>query len=361
MVCASSLFTEVNVYAAPSVNYAKYRTSNEDTSNPTSFFNYASEFPYITHHVASLLNETTLVHNGMIILKNASQSELGFKTWGGTENTLVLNTTYKNGLIPLVRMAGSTGRDYGGFLSNNLDYRGRYISLIIGNVVKSSDHDFQVSFVIDIIAAKSDYHLIFVHGPLSVQGWIGNNYYEKIGSYSSRLIDVNNFIPNSQTYVKQIQIVMQKESTLQSLEFRIDLNRSTETPPIVLPGGNSYFVVGDIATPYNTDMKYSRYFFHNLGISRLVQVQLSKVPDDGKIINNSWDVSGVYKWKDDKTNTTNSILTGERQITFQELSPAVISNFDLYRSLMKAESKDWLFLVVVLTPLLLYRIRERNP
>lgn len=352
-----SLFTKPNINAASSVGYFKYRTTDEHPSNSTSFFDYASEFPYITHHIASIVNETTLVHNGMIILKNASQSELGFKTWGGS---LILKTIYKNGFIPFLRMTGSTGRDYGGFISNSLDYRGRYISLVIGKAIKSSDHNFTVSFVINIRGAQSDYSLIFVNGPLSIQGWIGNSYYEKIDSYSSRLIDVHNFIPDYQAYVRQIQIVMQNESKLESLDFRIGLDRSTENPPIVLPGGISYLVVGDIATPYHTDMKYSRYFFHNIGISRQVQVQLSKVPVDGKIINNGWDISNVYKTKDDKTNTTNSILTAQRQITFRELSPAVIFNFDIYQSLVNAGSKDWLFLVVLMIPLLLYR-RERNP
>jgi hypothetical protein len=53
----------------------------------------------------------------------------------------------------LFRM-GSTGKDAGGFVSNDLDYHGRYIWLIIGNVTKPSSKDFQISFVFSVTGCK---------------------------------------------------------------------------------------------------------------------------------------------------------------------------------------------------------------
>ena len=75
VTCTLSLFTELSVNAA--VSYPKYTTPDKDRPNLASLFNYASEFLYTTHDIVSVVNKITLVHNGMIILKNASQSDLG--------------------------------------------------------------------------------------------------------------------------------------------------------------------------------------------------------------------------------------------------------------------------------------------
>ena len=94
-------------------------------------------------------------------------------------------------------------------------------------------------------------------------------------------------------------------------------------------------------------MGYSRTILHNLGISRLVELEFSSVPDNNKLVENGWDVTSIYKWKDNKTNLTNILLKAERQVTFPELlSPTVIFNLDIYRSIITLTSKDWLFLIV---------------
>lgn len=366
--------TVLNVYAAASTDSTiNNRTTSEGPKTPSDsienrsnsgpryspndIINNANEFPYSTFAYSSVLNAPAIVHDG-IILKNASPTQLALKKWG-PDIKLVLNKFYKNHLMRLFRMEGSTGKDPGGFVSNNLDYKGRYISLIIGNVTKPSGKDFQISFVFSVTGAHGAYQLHFVHGPLFVKGWLDSNYYEKITPYSSRLIDLNNFIHDRLT-VKQISIVMQNASTLNSLEFRIDLNRTTENPPVMLPGDNSYSVIGNITTPYDIILKNSRYIFHNLGINRLVTLELSPVADNGKLIANGWNLSNTHEWKDNNTNVNHLSLTAQRHVTAQELSPEVFYNLDIFQSLLKSGPRDWLFLVVVMTPLLLYRFRETS-
>lgn len=355
--------TVLNLSAASTDSTVNKRATNEDSKTSSSydsndFVKHASEYPYSAFATSSVINMPAIVHDGLI-LKNVTPTKLEFKSWGvGSE--LVLKKFYKNHLMQLLKMSGSTGKNAGGFVSNNLDYKGRYISLVIGNITKPFNKDFQVSIVFSVTGAHGLYQLRFVHGPLFVSGWVNGNYYEKLSAYSSRLIDLNNFINDDRLSVKQISIVMQSGSTLNSLEFRIDMGRTTENPPVVLRGDKSYSVVGNITTAYNMVLKSSRYIFHNLGFNRLVTLDLSPVADNGKLIDNGWNITSTREWKDNSTNVDHLLVTAQRQITTQELSPNVFYNLDIYQSLSKLGPRDYLFLVVITTPLLLYRFRETS-
>ena len=210
-------------------------TNNSSFTNKSKFTNYINvDIPYMAHNISSLLNETNLVHSGMIILRNANQlvqGELDFEPWGQTEkNNLTIDD--KNGTPPLFIMSGSTGKDYAGFELKDLDYRGNYISLVIGKSAKTSAIDYQISFTFTIEGNHGNYILTFVRGILYPRGWIGNHYYEKINAYSSRLISLHDLIADDNLYLRKIDLVMQNNSILNSLEFRIDLDRTTENPPV---------------------------------------------------------------------------------------------------------------------------------
>jgi hypothetical protein len=317
--------------------------------------------PYSSHYIAGLLNETAQIRDGMNVLRDVKPTDLDFKHWGGKQSSLTIKKIYETRAIPyFFRIAGSNGRDAGGFTVNGLNYPGKYVSLIIGNVTKSSDKDFQVSFVFTIMGDHGNYYLHLVHGPLYLKGWVGNNYYEGVNSYSSRLIDIHHLITDDDLSLRQIGIVVQNESKLAALDFRIDLSRTTENAPVILPGGGLYFVMGNAVKRYTTTIKYSGNIIHNLGITRVVDLDLSPITPDSTIIANGWNISWIYRWIDHNKDLSHISISAQQPLSLNELSPAVFAHLDIFQSVARLGSKDVLFLVAVLVPVLLYQLRGRN-
>src|SRR5437899_173868 len=134
--------------------------------------NYENDLPYVTEYVSSLLSgNNTVVVNGMMVATNTQATDLQFSASGGIENRLEIKPIQRYDTT-FLDMEGSSGNTTVGFHTKNLDYHGQYISLIIGNVIKSRDG--QIVFVIDVKGNKGDYQLVFVHGPLNIYGWHGN-------------------------------------------------------------------------------------------------------------------------------------------------------------------------------------------
>src|SRR5437879_4229328 len=227
-----------------------------------------NDLPYVSEYENSTLNKTDYIPDGMVILANSIPTDLKLIPAGGQDNSLSIEKINRYN-TSVYNMKGTTGYNTVGFFTKNLGYKGEYVSLMIGNVTKS--RDAQISFSFDIKGKNGNYTLVFVHGPLRIHGWDGNKYYEKINSYSSRLInlkDPNRLPGDSYSSLENIWIRAQPELST-SMEFRIDLSKTTENVPLQLPPENSYVVAGyfKIINPISRD---SKYVFHNLEFVRLV-------------------------------------------------------------------------------------------
>ena len=320
---------------------------------------YKNDLPYVAEYVNSLLTgNDTLVVNGMIVLASSLPTDLQFTPSGGSENRLEITPISRYNTI-FFNMEGNSGNKTVGFDANNLDYHGQYISLIIGNVTKSRSG--QIIFVFDVKGNKGDYTVVFVHGPLKIHGWYNNYYYEKIDSYSSKLINLKDLISfhgDDYSYVDNISVRIQREITT-SIEFRIDLNKTTENLPVKTPAGKAYYVIGNIQK-YNSVLLDSKYLYHNLGFHKLVDAEYLSESDNFNIVSNGWDVSNVKKWKDNRSGLTNVTLTAERNVEAQDIY-TMIYNFDIYNSLLEIGEKDLLLISLILVSIVLYLINTLRP
>jgi hypothetical protein len=304
--------------------------------------NYGNnDLPYLLEHVNSLENGSVYVQNGLIILDKSKPTNLQFAPWGQINTLQMGNITKYDSNFYII--TGTSGNASSGFASQNLNYQGNYVSLMVGNIQKSQPS--QTAFSISVTGKNGNYFLIFVNGPLSTIGWRGNNYYEPIGPNSSRLIDLKSLIAlrnDDYSSVNKISIVLQKNVT-SLLEFRIDLNRTTENAPVLLPLGNSYYVVGDIRK--YSEASQSNIVFHNLELLKTINLEyLTSV--NYRIVENHWQIIESNTSSDTQLGVTHIVLTAQKPINSQEFFQDVLS-LDVYKSLSDLGEKDILLLSVL--------------
>jgi hypothetical protein len=141
---------------------------------------------------------------------------------------IIQNSSGGDSIPQIFRIEGSTGnKTVIGFGSQVFDYRGKYISLIIGNAVKSP-RDLPIEFIFRIKSIDDEHHrLVFVHGP-TTQGWRNNDYYVKIDSNSSTSVNLKQLFGDGYLSIEQIVIALPKQITVSPLEFGVNLNIPTE-------------------------------------------------------------------------------------------------------------------------------------
>jgi hypothetical protein len=301
-----------------------------------------NDSPYILEHVNSLENGGVYVQNGLIILANSQPTNLQFAPWGPINTLQISNITRYNSNFYMIN--GTGGNASSGFASSNLNYQGNYVSLMVGDIQKSQVS--QTAFSIGVTGKNGNYFLIFVNGPLSTIGWRGNNYYESIGPNSSRLVDLKSLISlrnDDYSSVNKISIVLQKNVT-SLLEFRIDLNRTTENPPTSLPLGNSYYVLGDIRK-YSAGTLQSDIVFHNLEFLKKINIEYF-TSGNYRIVENHWQILESDKTRDDKSGVTHVFLTAQEPVNSQEFFQDLMS-LDVYKSISDLGEKDILLLSVL--------------
>jgi hypothetical protein len=276
---------------------------------------------------------------------------------------LRINTiSHKISNSSLLELEGRSGLSTVGFVSQPLNYTGRYVSLMLANATIFPT-DSQISFVIDVKGIHRSYHLILVHGALPIEGWSNYSFFKAINSFSSILIDLPRFITSigdQYSSVKSIGIIVQGNTTVNPLYFRIDLKRTTENTPVRLPGGNLFSVIGNVSDGLNV-LKGTRYIFNNWNLHSLIDLEMSEKSGNDKLVENGWNVLDIQKLKNNKTNTSTALLRAYRPIAADHLPLAtILLNFDSYYTLMHLGPKDLLFLVVIISaPLLLYYRRNR--
>jgi len=306
---------------------------------------YDKNLPYLSHLQSSLLSKSSFVEDGIILLRNSTETYLGFKPWG-TGNSLVIKTVNK-AEMPFFRIYGMSGNAPTGFESQQLNYRGKYISIIVGNAMKSSNNS-QISFVFSVKGIHRNYYLIFVHGSLSIEGWRGNKYFAHVNSFSSRLINLERLIGSDYYAVEKVAIVVQKQTSLNPMEFRIDLNKSTANPPLRLPG-EQYLVFGNVSQ--DGIVTGERNIIHNLGFSKMIDVEFLGLSKNDKIIGNGWHITNIKKWIDPRLGSENIILIAEQSVTSPQPLSSTVSKLDITQSLLNLGSADYLFLVIVVASL----------
>ncbi len=283
-------------------------------------------FPYLLDYSAIFSNADVL----NIGVSNSTKHSI-FVPWGTGNLSLGQVNNEKN--VAMLRIRGSTNQDQSaGFILKNIDFKGDHILLTTGSVTKS--RDAQLSFTFTIKDGLRQYQLIFVHGPLNINGWKNTDYYQTISSNSSRLIDLKKLLsPYTQSFsLEKITINVQRNTTI-SADFRIDLD-----------------VVNSVSVNRG-QLQHDRYIFHDLNTMRSVDLNFQTLSDSFDIIDNGWTITDKKLSMNNEGVTT--VALSAKQIS-SGIPSNYLSNLDVGASLSNLGSKDWLFLVVVLMPCLIY-------
>ena len=101
-------------------------------------------FPSFSEPISSFLQRNTYVTDGVVIMRNSSFNYIGFEPWG-IQNNLALDVFYKNKDVgEFYQLTGSTGSLPGGYISDELNYTGRYVSIFVGEIVKTPDRQTSI-------------------------------------------------------------------------------------------------------------------------------------------------------------------------------------------------------------------------
>lgn len=155
-----------------------------------------------------------------------NQSKLRFEPWGRGSNLTIeptSNTTFQE-----FKLTGVTGNDSSGFVSQDLNYTGKKVTVSLRNVLKSSvclnGKDTQISFTFTI-SGKSGHTalLTYVVGPVRTSGWLNDHLYQGITPGSEANINLEGLTPQDIYYLKKIVITVQRESRINNAEFGIKI------------------------------------------------------------------------------------------------------------------------------------------
>jgi hypothetical protein len=326
----------------------------------------ANNYPYPIQFVQKLDPGPAIIHDGIAILKNSYSEDIQFKKWGFPNNLNLYNFPGPNENITLLYIDGETSDDTAGFMSVPLKYTERYFSMNFGSIFKYPE-TAQINVQLVTVGDKNEYNLNFVNGRLGYEGWLENNYYKKILSNSSHLVDLAELISlkgDRYSYVKQININVEKNTHVNIFQFRLDFGNSTLNTPALINDGQSYIVNGRVfqGVPVSNEFKF---LFDDWQFRQILNQQFVTNPSDDHIIaTNSWNTLKVIKPKDNATNNFLINLVSEKTFSLWDLPIlTVIMHLDIYNSLINSGSpKDILFVItVVLLIVLVFRKGKSIP
>ena len=326
-------------------------SADRDSSTP-------NVFPAIATHESAVIQNKSYVVDGLIMQTGSREAENSFIKWG-TNNNLTLNKIQINDHIgDFLRVNGSSGNFPIGFVSQEKNYTGRYLSMFLGNVEKS--RDFQVSFAFDLKGLKNDYRLIFVNGPLNIAGWRGVTYYDSITANTSKLLDLTNMISSmgdSYISLKKITLVVQGNAMVKTFEFRIELGKTTLNPPTSVPGGGMFFVRG---TTLNTDslLNHSSYIINDLEIKKVVSMDFKVKSKDYWVVGNGWQIDS----QETQHTPSGSIVSvvAKKPLSREYINSDAFIHLDVLTSLLSLGTRDALFLSILLLGTLFFFLQSRT-
>jgi chitodextrinase len=322
------------------VNQNEVKSMNEKINS----IQEMQKFPSILEPISSVLQRNTYVTDGIVIMRNSSYSYIGFERWG-LQNNLALDVFYKNNEVgEFYRLTGSTGNMPSGYISDELNYTGRYVSIFFGQIVKTPDR--QLSIALDVLGEKGRYKFFFINGYLNIMGLRGNNYYSKIIPNSSRLIDLIDIISGlNDRYIalEKIEINVQNNAQINKFEFRIDLGKSTVNTPILVPGGGSFYVIGHVLNE-GPVLSNFRYLINNLELKKALDIRFNLKSNHYKIVDSGWEITN----RESNVSSHGGIvsITAKRPLSMEEFNPWVILQLDIPSSLKEMRQNDLLFLFV---------------
>jgi hypothetical protein len=309
------------------------------------------ELPFIYYEKSSLVSENLYVNEGVIIRKDVNNTFVDFRPWPTilepNKNNLNMSMVRGPYDIPFHRVSGRTFSEPDGLISKINNYDGRYVSFIVGNTMKSSE--FQISLSLVVQGQEGNYNLVFVHGPLAVEGWRGNGYYEKVSSYSSRLIDLQSLLKSQDDRylrTKEISVVIARNSSLHTFDFIVALGKMTQTPPVFLTSRYDHYVNGTVRD-YDYGEKESEYLFHDLTLQQKVSLHFANVPIDSKVSSNGWHIDEIRQLNMNSSEKTKDLFVkgnSENKVPLYKVSPSMILNINFTDSITNLGSKDYLFL-----------------
>lgn len=156
---------------------------------------------------------------------------LKFVPWGKGGN-LTMVSIGNRGVFGYI-VTGKVDNNPLGFASYQ-NFKGKYMSLVLGKVAKSSSNltrgEPQISIDFYLNGSRTNYQLVFINGRVNHEGWINNVYYNKLEPYSYRLVNLNNLLGlHGDQYLSLYRIVMtfEKKQTVNPFEFAIGLYNDT--------------------------------------------------------------------------------------------------------------------------------------
>ncbi|WP_458747531.1 hypothetical protein [Candidatus Nitrosocosmicus sp. T] len=311
----------------------------------------ANNYPYPIQFVQNLDPGPAIIHDGIVISNNSKSEEIQFNPWGFPHNLNLYNFSGPNENITLLYVDGGTSDNPAGFMSSPLRYTERYISMNTGFISKYPEIA-QITIQLVLVGDKSEYILNFINGRLGYEGWLNNTYYEKISSNSSHLVDLTELISlngDRYSYLEGINIIVEQDTQIGILQFRIDLGNSTVNTPALVNDGQSYFINGHVFQGIPVFSEY-RFLFDDWQFKQILNQEFITNPTDDDIVaTNNWNIMEMSKSENASTNNLHIKILSEKTFTLWE-APIfeVITHLDIYKSIISFGSpKDIIFVVII--------------
>lgn len=322
----------------------------------------SNNYPYPIRFVQNLQSGPAIIHDGIVILKNSKSEDIHFSEWGEVRNLNLYNFSGPNKNITLLYIEGSSPDYPSGFMSEPIRSSERYISLNFGSMNKDPE-TAQATIQLEIVGNKDKYYLDFVSGRLGYEGWRDNTFYKKITTNSSHLIDLDKFLSpkgDQYSYVEKINIIVEKDTQVDILQFRIDLGNSTVNTPAVLGEGKSYFVNGYSfqGVPLFNEYKYlfDDWKFKKV-LSQGFMINESDPSVEHAIATNEWNIIEEIKSENNSSNTIYIKMLSEKTFSLWDLPILdVLAHLDIYNSVISFGSPQEILFVVVISILIVFAL-----
>jgi hypothetical protein len=324
----------------------------------------ANNHPYPIQYVQKLEPGPVIVHDGIVISKNSQSEEIQFSKWGFPNNLDLYAFPGPNENITLLYIDGETANNSAGFMSSPLKNVERYFSMNFGSIHKYPE-TAQISIQLIVEGDSDEYNIIFVNGRLDYEGWLENTYYKKISSNSSHLVDLGELISlkgDRYSYVKQVNINIEKNTQIDIFQFRLDFGNSTLNTPALIKDGQSYITNGQVfqGVPVSNEFKF---LFDDWQFRQLLNQHFITNPSGNHTIaTNSWNTIKLIETEDNATNNLHINLVSEKTFSLWDLPIfEVLMHLDIYDSLINFGSpKDILFVIIVVLLIVLVFRRDKS-
>ncbi|MCW3980156.1 MAG: hypothetical protein NWF11_01635 [Candidatus Bathyarchaeota archaeon] len=291
--------------------------------------------PFITTKAGGFIASSIYMVDGMVVEGDNKTTLPIMDPWGANNGLgITLSNRYE---AQFFNLHGTTLGEPAGF-SSQLNYEGKYLSIVVGEVNKSKEA--YVSFSFKVQGEHGEYLIVFSFGSITREGWFESNYYERLFEFSSMLLDLENLLSfKSDEYSRIIEFnIVVAENLVVSMDFRLDLGKTTVNLPCTV--SKSSWVSGSAGS--GGKIVYSKTVVHSFfSFFSYLKIEFSKPPLDFQVESGEWDLLSIEE-KD-----SSLLMVFEREIYANELTLGSIRNIDVAGSVNRFQSIDWLFLALL--------------